>query len=55
MDMEQCTNCAKEVETIDLFPGGLCLGCWAKSPEGRRMPTAQEVVELWGGKWSDGR
>lgn len=44
-----CTSCGKDMMEIDAFPGNVCLDCYADSPEGRRMPTAEEVVEMWGG------
>lgn len=48
--MPKCTSCKAPTEPLDLFPGGVCLTCWAKSPEGQRMPTADEVVAMWGGR-----
>ena len=45
-----CTSCKAPTDPLALFPGGVCLTCWAKTPEGRRMPTADEVVAMWGGK-----
>jgi hypothetical protein len=50
-----CTGCGTPTGQLELFPGGLCLDCWAKSPEGRRMPTADEVVAMWGGPVRRGR
>ncbi len=44
-----CRQCATPTDPLGLFPGGVCLTCWAQTPEGRRMPTADEVVALWGG------
>ena len=46
---QDCRGCGDPTDQLDLFPGGVCLACWAKSPEGRRMPTADEVVRMWGG------
>jgi hypothetical protein len=48
-DPEPCTGCGNPVEALAVFPGGVCLDCWARSPEGRRMPTADEVTAMWGG------
>lgn len=45
-----CPTCGVATNWMERFPGDLCLGCWAVSPEGRRMPTADEVVRMWGGK-----
>lgn len=44
-----CATCGTEHSRLEEFPGGICLPCYADSPEGRRMPTADEVVRMWGG------
>lgn len=49
MTTKPCTSCKAPVDPLEVFPGGVCLTCWATSPEGSRMPTAEEVVALWGG------
>lgn len=43
-----CTSCGEEHDPLESFPGTVCLACWAKSPEGRRMPTGDEVAAMWG-------
>lgn len=43
-----CRTCETEHDRLTEFPGGICLDCYAKSPEGRRMPTASEVRSMWG-------
>jgi hypothetical protein len=43
-----CSCCEESVHWLEVFPNGVCLSCWADSPEGRRMPTAGEVRSLWG-------
>lgn len=48
-DVIDCTRCATPTDMLAVFPGGVCLTCWADSPEGRRMPTADELVAMWGG------
>ena len=45
-----CTSCAVRVDPLDVFPGGVCVECWAVSVEGRRMPTASEIVSMWEGE-----
>ena len=51
----KCHQCGKGVGRLEGFPaatgavGVRCLDCYASSAEGRRMPTAEEVVRLWGG------
>jgi len=55
MTAETCASCQSPVDRLEAFPGGLCLTCWADSPEGRRMPTAEELVAMWGGPVKRGR
>lgn len=50
MMIKNCTKCETLTHVYELFPGDVCLTCWADSPEGRRMPTAGELVAMWGGK-----
>lgn len=47
--MPKCPSCGSQVEPLEMFPGGLDLKCWAQSPEGRQMPTAEQLVAMWGG------
>jgi hypothetical protein len=48
-DATPCAGCQAPTGPLEMFPGGLCLACWAQTPEGRRMPTADELVRMWGG------
>lgn len=48
--MDTCKTCGKEVDPLEVFPGGRCLDCYADSPEGRYMPTANELTRMWGGR-----
>lgn len=43
-----CTSCGTLIGDLERFPGGVCVECHAKTPEGRRMPTADEVRGAWG-------
>lgn len=53
--MQKCVICGREVDPLEVFPapegveGIRCLDDYANSPEGRRMPTADEIVNMWGG------
>lgn len=47
--MVTCTACKADTDPLALFPGDVCLNCWAASEEGQRMPTADEVVSMWKG------
>jgi hypothetical protein len=49
MPNSPCATCGTTVDALDVFPGGVCLTCWAASPEGQRMPTATELTRMWGG------
>ena len=44
-----CTKCGTEHDHLEQFPGMVCLKCWAVSPQGRYLPTADEMVRMWGG------
>lgn len=44
----RCALCGLTVDALEVFPGGICLECYAASPDGRRMPTAAEVRAAWG-------
>lgn len=46
----KCKKCKATVDPLEVFPGTVCLSCWAASPEGRYVPTAQELVRAWGGR-----
>lgn len=44
-----CVTCHNEVHPLEVFPGPLCLTCYAKTQEDAPMPTADEIVAMWGG------
>ena len=50
----ECGECGAPVNPLEVFParaskkGVQCLACYAQSPEGRQMPTAQEIRRMWG-------
>jgi ribosomal protein L40E len=43
----ECNGCGKATDKLEIFPKQLCLDCYAESPEGKRMPTAEELVRMW--------
>jgi hypothetical protein len=45
--MAKCQSCKREVDKLDLFPGGICLECYAASEEGRRPLTAEGVADMF--------
>jgi len=47
--MESCKSCGAETDSLAMFPGGLCVDCYAVTPEGRYIPTAAELTQMWGG------
>jgi hypothetical protein len=46
----ECKGCAKVMQPMDQFPGGVCVDCWEKAQENEPMPTAQDLVRMRGGK-----
>ena len=44
-----CITCNTITDRLDIFPGNVCLACWAESFEGKRMVSASELVAMWGG------
>lgn len=47
--MTTCATCKTPTDPLDLFPGKVCLTCWAKTPEANREITAEELTQMWGG------
>jgi hypothetical protein len=48
--MTACSACKASIDPLEVFPGGVCLNCWAASPAGRKMVTAEELIAMWGGR-----
>ena len=46
----KCARCRTAVDRLEIFPGGVCIECWAASPEGRYVPTVEEFTASWGVK-----
>lgn len=44
-----CSQCGRGMDSLSEFPGDRCISCHANSPEGRAMPTADELSRMWGG------
>lgn len=44
-----CATCGNERDELERFPGRLCVDCWAQTPKGRYVPTADELTRMWGG------
>lgn len=45
-----CTQCAKEVHPLEVFPNGLCLECYTPIGEAEaRTMTAEKLTRIWGG------
>jgi hypothetical protein len=45
-----CNTCGDEVDPLAVFPGGICLPCYEKTPEGMAPLTDDDIVRAWGGK-----
>jgi hypothetical protein len=48
--MVKCSKCACEVHPLAVFPEGLCVDCYAQTPDARRPITARELSQMWGGR-----
>jgi hypothetical protein len=46
----KCKTCENMIGEFEGFPGGVCVECWAKTPEGQYIPTAQELAAMFGGR-----
>ena len=50
MSTIRCTNCQAIIDTLALFPGGICVDCYAVTPEANAPITAQQLARLWGAR-----
>lgn len=55
MSAQTCGTCPAVVQPLEVFPGAKpgtvsCLACYAKRQENQPMPTARDIVRMWGGK-----
>ena len=48
--MLKCSKCASEIDPLAVFPEGLCVDCYAQTPEANRPITARELAQMWGAK-----
>jgi len=44
-----CKDCGKTVAPLDVFPGPLCMDCYAAAFDAKPLPSAQEIAAMWGG------
>lgn len=45
-----CAKCGAEIDALAVFPGGICVNCYAETAEANRPMTADEVSGMWGKK-----
>ena len=45
--MIKCKRCGVEVDELAVFPGGICLACYEKTPEANAPLTAEGVASMW--------
>jgi hypothetical protein len=43
----KCTACGQDTHPLELFPGNKCLECYDKEEEGKPLPTAQEIAQMF--------
>lgn len=48
-EMTNCKQCKAEIDELAVFPGGICVECYAVSPAGRAPLTAEGVAGMWRG------
>lgn len=53
--MLNCKSCAVEVDELAVFPGGICVDCYAKTPEANAPLTGAQVVSMFAGSVRRGR
>jgi hypothetical protein len=46
----KCTQCKNEVHPLAVFPGEICVDCYAMTAEANKPMTARELAQMWGGK-----
>jgi hypothetical protein len=44
-----CKTCAKTIDALEAFPGGICVDCYAATPAGQAPVTAEQLTAMWGG------
>lgn len=42
-----CSKCATPTHWLEVFPGNYCLACHAEREEGKPIPTAEEIKQLF--------
>ena len=48
--MLNCFKCEREVNPLALFPGLLCVDCYALTEEANRPITGEELAVMWGAR-----
>jgi hypothetical protein len=44
-----CTQCSAEISPLAVFPGGICVECYAQTPEANAPLTAEGLADLFRG------
>jgi hypothetical protein len=42
-----CTTCQTPTDKLALFPGNICLDCYAKTPEANAPLTAEGLADMF--------
>lgn len=43
-----CKGCGAPTDNLALFPGDICVECYAKTPEALAPMTADDLSRMWG-------
>jgi len=44
-----CRACSAQTHWLEEFPGRICFDCYTKTQAQAPMPTADQIVSMWGG------
>ena len=45
--MAECQGCKREVDRLEVFPGGICLECYAASEAGQAPISAEGLADMF--------
>jgi len=50
-----CSTCGSQEHWLTEFPGSTCLACWTIQEHDKPLPTAEQIVSMWGGSTANKR
>lgn len=49
-DTKPCSTCGTDTDELALFPGGICVNCYAQTPAANAPLTADGIKGMWSGR-----